>query len=127
MIFNKLKIAGLGGRQREAKGTLHRRRKALVSRNDIERMCREARIPREDYGFRALVTDLISNLEVKEALKLLKEEYRTVKAMAEAIGVSESTIRTRLRVYKNITNHVPIKKTWVDVLIVQKARLIDRT
>lgn len=89
-------------------------------------MCREARIPRGSYSFRDLATDLISNQEVRRALRILMSRYGSLKSVSEALGVSPATLRRRLHVYINHSVPFPLRKTWVDVLIVHKARALSR-
>jgi len=97
----------------------------LLPRKEVERICREARVPRDNYGFRALATDLISDQEVRRALRILMSKYGGLTSVSEALGVSRATVSRRVRVYLNHRVSFPLRKTWVDILIVQKARLLS--
>ena len=52
--------------------------------------------------------------------------YGSPKSVSEALGVSRAILRRRLHVYINCGLPFPLRKTWVDVLIVHKARALDR-
>lgn len=98
----------------------------MLPRKEVERICREARIPRGNYGFRALATDLISDEEVRRALRILMSRYGSLTSVSKALGVSRETVRRRLCVYVYERLPFPLRKTWVDILIVQKARALNR-
>ncbi|MDH5362817.1 MAG: hypothetical protein OEW84_05860 [Aigarchaeota archaeon] len=98
----------------------------MLPRKEVERICREARVPRGNYSFRDLATDLISNEEVRRALRILMSKYGNLKSVSEALGVSRAALTRRLHVYASHSLPFPLRKTWVDVLIVHKARALNR-